>query len=89
MAPVTPHWTQPSHPDIQEVRFGVDGEYLTKSLSKISAAPHSLYAELSTPPCTFVTTSTYATVQAGPNKYFDLNSDLLYINHSCEPTLVS
>lgn len=88
MAPLTPHWTQPSHPDIQEVVIGKEGDFSSKSLSKITVAPLALYAELTSPPCTFVEESTYATVQAGRNKHILLNSDLLYLNHSCEPSLI-
>ncbi|KAG8894610.1 hypothetical protein FRB99_001103 [Tulasnella sp. 403] len=29
----------------------------------------------------------YSTVQCGPNEHFELNSDLLYVNHSCEPNV--
>lgn len=89
MAPLTPHWTQPSHPEIQQVVIGKEGEFSSKSLSKITVAPLGLYAELTTPPCTFVDASTYATVQAGRDRHILLNSDLLYLNHSCEPSLVS
>lgn len=89
MAPLTPHWTQPSHPDIQEVVVGKEGEFTSKSLSKVTVEPLGLYAELTSPPCTFVEESTYATVQAGRDRHILLNSDLLYLNHSCEPSLVS
>lgn len=89
MAPLKPHWTQPSHPEIQQVVLGKEGDFTSKSLSKINVAPLGLYAELTTPPCTFVDASTYATVQAGREKHILLNSDLLYLNHSCEPSLVS
>lgn len=89
MAPLTPHWTQPSHPDIQEVVFGKGEDFSSKSLSKVTVAPLGLYAELTSPPCTFVEASSYATVQAGRDRHILLNSDLLYLNHSCEPSLVS
>lgn len=89
MAPLTPHWTQPSHPEIQQVIIGKEGEFSSKSVSKIAVAPLGRYAELTTPPCTFVDASTYATVQAGRDRHILLNSDLLYLNHSCEPSLVS
>lgn len=89
MAPLTPHWPQPSHPAIQEVIHGADSEFTTKSVSRVHIAPLGLFAELSEPPCTFSSERTYATVQAGRDRHIMLNSDLLYINHSCEPTLVS
>ncbi|KAK6955786.1 hypothetical protein Daesc_003430 [Daldinia eschscholtzii] len=87
MAPLTPHWDQPSHPDIQEVIINPH-EFTSKSLSKISLPPFGLYAKLDFPPCTFAESPSYATVQCGRDKHLDLNSDLLYINHSCEPSLI-
>lgn len=89
--PLKPHWTQPSHPEIQEVITGADGgaSFSTRSVSRVQLAPMALYARLTTPPCTFVDRSTYATVQVGRDRHVMLNSDLLYLNHSCEPSLVS
>jgi len=87
MAPLTPHWAQPSHPDIQEVLVD-EAEFGTKSISKISLPPFGYFAKLAFPPCTLADEPTYATVQIGPDQHIHLNSDLLYINHSCEPSLV-
>ena len=90
MAPIKPHWVQPSHPDIQQVIVtGNAEEFTTKSISKIALPPFGLFARLDFPPCTPAPVPTYATVQIGRDKHIDLNSDLLYINHSCEPSLVS
>ncbi|CAN8103271.1 unnamed protein product [Discula destructiva] len=88
MAPITPHWPQPSHPAIQEVHFGSNGDFTSKSLSRVAIPPLGLYAKLTSPPCTFVAESSYATVQAGRDRHILLNSDLLYLNHSCEPSLI-
>ncbi|SPQ27564.1 4c36e3c8-b16b-44bb-bbbe-9cfadd504ef7 [Thermothielavioides terrestris] len=87
MAPIKPHWSQPSHPDIQDVIVN-DAEFTTKSVSKIALPPFGLFAKLEFPPCTVAAEPTYATVQIGRDKHLDLNSDLLYINHSCEPSLI-
>lgn len=89
MAPLKPHWPQPSHPDIQEVVFGEEGEFSSKSLSKVAVAPFGVYANMTSPPCTVVEKSSYASVQIGQDRHILLNSDLLYMNHSCEPSLVS
>ncbi|TQS31413.1 hypothetical protein Golomagni_08307, partial [Golovinomyces magnicellulatus] len=86
MSPVTPHWQQPSHPDVLELVVN-EAEYSSKSLSKVKLAPFALFAKLSFPPCTSAPTPTYATVQTGKDTHLDLNSDMLYINHSCEPSL--
>ncbi|KAL2185190.1 hypothetical protein L209DRAFT_781037 [Thermothelomyces heterothallicus CBS 203.75] len=87
MAPIKPHWVQPSHPDIQEVIVN-EAAFTTKSISKISLPPFGLFAKLEFPPCTMAPKPTYATVQMDRDRHFDLNSDLLYINHSCEPSLI-
>ncbi|KAJ2906929.1 galactose-proton symport [Zalerion maritima] len=87
MAPVKPHWQQPSHPDVQEVRYGDKG-FTTKSYSKVNLPPFALFSKLAFPPCDVAGEPTYATVQFGQNKHLNLNSDLLYINHSCEPSLI-
>ncbi|KAF5128048.1 hypothetical protein E5D57_008982 [Metarhizium anisopliae] len=88
MAPLTPHWQQPSHPAVQEVVIN-EQEFTTKSYSKVTLPPFAVFAKLSFPPCTVADEPTYATVQMGRHSHFNLNSDLLYINHSCEPSLVS
>ncbi|RFU25403.1 hypothetical protein B7463_g10943, partial [Scytalidium lignicola] len=88
MAPLTPHWAQPSHGDIQEVVMTSPTEFTTKSLSKISLPPYGLFAKLNFPPCTVASEATYATVQMGKDSHLDLNSDLVYINHSCDPSLI-
>jgi hypothetical protein len=88
MAPIVPHWHRPSHPDIQEVVEN-PAEYTTKSISRVALPPFSVFAKFDFPPCTTASEPTYATVQTGRDTHLNLNSDLLYINHSCEPTLVS
>ncbi|APA12757.1 hypothetical protein SS1G_08181 [Sclerotinia sclerotiorum 1980 UF-70] len=89
MAPVKPFWSQPSHPHIQEVIYGEDENgYTTKSISRVSLPPYAVFAKMEFPPCTSAPEATYATVQTDTNTHLNLNSDLLYINHSCEPSLI-
>ncbi|KAE9571750.1 hypothetical protein CGMCC3_g12166 [Colletotrichum fructicola] len=78
----------PSHPDIQDVIKASETEFLTKSFSKVALPPFAVYAKMSFPPCNLADEPTYATVQCGKDKHLNLNSDLLYINHSCEPSLI-
>ncbi|CAH0041475.1 unnamed protein product [Clonostachys solani] len=87
MAPLKPHWPQPSHPGIQEVVIN-EAEFTSKSLSKVSLPPFAVFSKLSFPPCSAAPEPTYATVQMGKDKHLNLNSDLLYINHSCDPSLI-
>ena len=58
----------------------------TSVTSLVSRPPGALFARItgSTP----TDTDTYATVQSGRNTRIDLNSDLVYVNHSCQPSLV-
>ncbi|ETS78954.1 hypothetical protein PFICI_08807 [Pestalotiopsis fici W106-1] len=86
-SPLKPHWHQPSHPAIQEVIIN-DHEFTSKSLSKVTLPPFGLFAKMDFPPCTWAEEPTYATVQVDKNKHLNLNSDLLYLNHSCEPSLI-
>ncbi|KAH7134728.1 hypothetical protein B0J13DRAFT_88949 [Dactylonectria estremocensis] len=86
MAPLIPHWNRPSHPDIQEVVEN-PAEFTTKSISRVTLPPFSVFAKFDFPPCTPASEPTYATVQTGRDTHLNLNSDLLYINHSCEPSL--
>ncbi|KAH7040717.1 uncharacterized protein B0I36DRAFT_379634 [Microdochium trichocladiopsis] len=88
MAPLTPHWHRPSHPDVQEVIILDDKEFTTKSISRVDLPPFGLLAKMSYPPCTEADAPSYASVQSGKDKHFLLNSDLMYINHSCEPSLI-
>uniref|UniRef100_A0A8H7NLX0 SET domain-containing protein n=1 Tax=Bionectria ochroleuca TaxID=29856 RepID=A0A8H7NLX0_BIOOC len=87
MAPLKPHWPQPSHPGIQEVVIN-EAEFTSKSLSKVSLPPFAVFSKFSFPPCSEAPEPTYATVQMGKDKHLNLNSDLLYINHSCDPSLI-
>lgn len=63
-------------------------EFMTKSYSKVTLAPFALFAKLDFPPCTVAHEKSYATVQFGAEEHLSLNSDLVYINHACEPSLV-
>lgn len=87
MAPLTPTWSQPSHGDVQEVVIN-EAAFTSKSLSKVTVAPYGLFAKIDFPPATPATEPTYATVQSGRDTHLNLNSDLVYINHSCDPSLV-
>ncbi|KAH6682751.1 hypothetical protein B0J14DRAFT_468551 [Halenospora varia] len=88
MAPLTPSWSQPSHPQIQEVLLTNPNEFTTKSISRITLPPFALLAKMAFPPCTRAEKATYATVQMGRDEHLNLNSDLVYINHSCVPSVI-
>ncbi len=87
MTPLTPGWMQPSHPEIQKVVLN-EANFGSKSFSKIALPPFGFFAKMASPPGTLVNGATYATVQVGHDKHLNLNSDLMFINHSCDPSLV-
>ncbi|KAL8407625.1 hypothetical protein RB594_006450 [Gaeumannomyces avenae] len=88
MAPLTPHWARPSHPEIQEVEIN-EAEFTSLSRSRVALPPFAVFAKMALPPCTVADGGpTYATVQIGRDRHLNLNSDLVYINHSCEPSLI-
>ena len=89
--PPGPHWSQPSHPNIQKViHTSSEKGFGTKSYSTISVPPHGLYTTLHFSPCTLLKEgeASYATVQVGDNQHVDLGCDFLYTEHSCDPSLV-
>ena len=75
----------PTHPDILRVEYN-DGNYTSRAVTLIDLEPHQLFASMDgyTP----TKHRTYATVQSGKNADIDLNTDLVYCNHSCEPNVV-
>ncbi|KAN0112596.1 hypothetical protein V8E51_005547 [Hyaloscypha variabilis] len=86
--PLTPHWVQPSHPSVQKVLTSNTADFTTKSISLITLPPYAVFAKFSFPPCSTASKPTYATVQIGRDEHMNLNSDLVYINHSCAPSVI-
>lgn len=61
------------------------GNYASASYSLVTLPAGAVFARITTPtPATVA----YSSVQAGKNLHIELNSDLVYINHSCAPTLI-
>ena len=81
---MTPHWKQPSHPNVLEV-VEQPGSFTTFSRAKKSLPPGALVARLS--PELTLSQSAYSSVQVAADQHVELNSDFLYINHSCNPSL--
>ncbi|TVY40239.1 hypothetical protein LOCC1_G006762, partial [Lachnellula occidentalis] len=77
-----------SHPNVQKVQFSTEEDFTTKSFSTIALPPFGFFAKLAFPPCTLADKATYATVQMGREQHLNLNSDLVYINHSCVPSVI-
>lgn len=85
MAEFTPTWQQPSHPDRLQVAKG-DRPYSAAAYSLVSLPPGALFAKIET--ATSAPVDTYTSVGDGVNTRIELNSDLVYCNHSCDPSLI-
>lgn len=89
MAPLKPTWHQPSHSHLLHVSHPSTDPtlYSSLSLSVVDLPAGAVFTTLTTPPLT-PATKAYSTVQISPTEHIELNSDLVYINHSCKPSLV-
>ncbi|KAJ3345809.1 hypothetical protein HDU83_003700 [Entophlyctis luteolus] len=65
---------------------GESGEYTSKLVSTVSLKPGQVFA--SAHAMAPVAAKRYSTVQTGADCHAELNSDLLYMNHSCDPNVV-
>jgi hypothetical protein len=85
MSEFTPLWQQPSHPDRIEV-VKSDQPYKSYARSLISLPAGASFAKIST--AAFVERDTYISVTTGKDSRIELNSDIVYCNHSCNPSLI-
>ncbi|KAI5785842.1 hypothetical protein EDC01DRAFT_718042 [Geopyxis carbonaria] len=76
----------PTHPDLIKVNR-LPGFYATYATSLKSLPAGSKFCPLTTSASTSASKPTYATVQTGHNSHINLNSDVVYVNHSCVPSL--
>lgn len=85
MAEFTPFWQQPSHPQSIQIVQG-DQAYKAAAYSLVSLPAGALFAKITT--ATSVDHDTYTSVATAQKSRIELNSDLVYCNHSCDPSLV-
>jgi hypothetical protein len=79
--------TSPPRQDVSHlmrVHHGPPGTYTTYSTSLVSLPAGAVFSPILTATPAPVA---YSSVQTGPDSHIELNSDLVYINHSCEPSL--
>jgi hypothetical protein len=86
--PIKPTWKQPSHPDLIEIvtQPSSKTEFNTYARSLVTLPPGALIAKMDAATPTNV--KRYSSVQVGRDSHIELNSDLLYFNHSCAPTVI-
>lgn len=81
---IEPSWAQPSHPDlINVVKSDLSFASYATSLVSLPAGAH--FASITNHH--YVSSRSYITVEAPDGQHIDLNSDLFYTNHSCDPAL--
>jgi len=82
--PAIPAWVQPDLNRLLRVEHN-PGSFASRSLSLVTLPAGATFARINSPtPATVA----YTSVQAGRDLHIELNSDLVYINHSCDPTLI-
>jgi len=75
----------PSHPNLIEVRRGT-GSFSSYGVSLVDLGAGALFVKIDT--ATPTSMPAYSTFQTSKDSHVELNSDLLYCNHSCDPNLV-
>ncbi|KAH7397473.1 hypothetical protein BKA66DRAFT_408689 [Pyrenochaeta sp. MPI-SDFR-AT-0127] len=79
-----PAWVQPDLTRLLKVEHK-PGSFASRSVSLVSLPASAVFARITNPtPATVA----YSSVQASKDLHIELNCDLVYINHSCKPTLV-
>jgi len=79
-----PPWVTPNLSALLRVEHR-PGDFASRSVSLVTLPPGAIFARITTPTPAI---KAYSSVQASKHLHIELNSDLVYINHSCEPTLV-
>ena len=79
-----PAWVNPDLSRLMRVEKR-PGAFASASYSLVSLPAGAVFARITTPtPATVA----YSSVQASATLHIELNCDLVYINHSCAPTLI-
>jgi hypothetical protein len=81
---IIPAWVQPDLTRLLRVERN-PGSFASRSVSLVSLPAGSIFARISSPtPATVA----YSSVQASRDLHIELNCDLVFVNHSCAPSLV-
>lgn len=63
-----------------------EGDFASKLISRVDLGPGSVFAKIEG--SKRASERNYTTVQVSEDQDIDLNSDLVYINHSCDPNVI-
>ncbi|KAF4975229.1 hypothetical protein FDECE_18591 [Fusarium decemcellulare] len=75
----------PSHPGLIRVDRS-DQPFKSAATSLVSLPPGALFAKITE--ATPTRSATWTSFSTGRDKHMEFNSDIVYINHSCDPNLV-
>ncbi|KAK7184019.1 hypothetical protein DPSP01_010474 [Paraphaeosphaeria sporulosa] len=81
---VVPAWVKPDLTRLLRVEH-LEGDFAARSVSLVDLPAGATFARISNPT---PAKCAYTSVQASRDLHIELNCDLVYINHSCRPTLV-
>ena len=79
-----PAWVNPDWDRLLEVKRS-EGAFRSSAVSKVDLPPGALFARLTG--IHKERSQSYTTVQAGRYLHIELNSNAVFVNHSCDPTL--
>ncbi|KAF2472430.1 uncharacterized protein BDR25DRAFT_302619 [Lindgomyces ingoldianus] len=79
-----PAWVQPDLTRLLRVEH-LPGSFAARSVSLVDLPAGAIFARISGPT---PASCAYTSVQASRDLHIELNSDLVFINHSCRPTLL-
>lgn len=80
-----PTWHQPSHPNSIAVRTYKSGSFSKYATAANPIPQGTIIGDFSA--ATPATEKAYSSVQTSETTHIELNSDLLYANHSCHPNV--
>lgn len=81
---VVPAWVKPDLTRLLRVEH-LEGDFAARSVSLVDLPAGATFARISNPT---PAKCAYTSVQASRDLHIELNCDLVYINHSCRPTLI-
>ncbi|KAF2799184.1 hypothetical protein K505DRAFT_321336 [Melanomma pulvis-pyrius CBS 109.77] len=79
-----PAWVKPDLSRLLRVEH-LPGSFASRSVSLVNVPAGAVFARITNPT---PATCAYSSVQASRDLHIELNCDLVYINHSCRPSLV-
>jgi hypothetical protein len=80
-----PAWVQPDLTRLLRVEHN-PGSFTSRSISLVNLPAGAIFARITN--ATPAAAVAYSSVQATRDLHIELNCDLLYVNHSCKPSLV-